>query len=593
MDRLVGAAYLPLSKTGVDALDTILLLQEIKERARAEESLRETFTLVQRAKQEWEATADSVPELICLIDDRGRILRTNRTVESWHLGRVVASKGIDFHKLIHSDCSDAGCYLDGFLDRARVEASAGIPTELEAYDTILGRHLLVRVQPVLEPKRVGPGTTVVVIQDVSERKRAEEALRRHAERLKAMNAIEAAIVAARSPEEVAQAALSRIRQLVPFHHARVTLYDPPTDEFLVLAADANGCTHLRPGRSLPGFAFRGCDGRSPEEYHLIADLVALDDRTPAEQQLVEAGMRSFLSIPLVAEEEFIGSFSLASAQFGAFDAEHVRIVREVADLLSIAICQAQLYRRLEQANRELQRALRTKDEILQNVSHELRTPLFLIQGYIELFKEGPLGPLTQDQAQALDILEAQGERLFFMVKQLLDMKALDGRALQKVWVTLEPMLKKILEAWKTVAARKGMRVSLEITPGLPGLLLDTDLFKQVLQNLLDNAVKFSPNGGAIAVRAWQDEGEVRLAVTDQGIGIQADQLTRVFERFYQVNGGLSRPYGGMGIGLALCQAIVQAHGGRIWAESRGEGEGSTFHVALPVCQRDDAEGRIL
>jgi two-component system sensor histidine kinase VicK len=105
---------------------------------------------------------------------------------------------------------------------------------------------------------------------------------------------------------------------------------------------------------------------------------------------------------------------------------------------------------------------------------------------------------------------------------------------------------------------------------------------QVVENLLDNAMKFSPSGGLISVRAWAEESRVVIAIADQGIGLSAEQRARVFERFYQVDSSTRRRFGGAGIGLALCKAIVEAHAGRIWVESAGVGQGSTFYVALPI-----------
>jgi signal transduction histidine kinase len=112
------------------------------------------------------------------------------------------------------------------------------------------------------------------------------------------------------------------------------------------------------------------------------------------------------------------------------------------------------------------------------------------------------------------------------------------------------------------------------------LLADPVFLGQVIENLLDNAVKFSPRDGLIQVRAWTERDEAMVAVSDNGIGIPPDRLLKIFEYFYQVDGSATRRFGGMGIGLSLCNVIVRAHGGRIWAESGGEGQGSTFYVAL-------------
>ena len=115
------------------------------ERKQAEEALKDVMEQVERAKQEWESTADSLPDLVCLIDDQGRIIRTNRTVETWNLGQVVDVKGQEFHELVHSDCVNGSCYLDSFWKQAWEGAIQGRPAEYEAYDEVLKRYVLVRV----------------------------------------------------------------------------------------------------------------------------------------------------------------------------------------------------------------------------------------------------------------------------------------------------------------------------------------------------------------------------------------------------------------------------------------------------------------
>jgi two-component system phosphate regulon sensor histidine kinase PhoR len=149
-----------------------------EERQRAEGELKELLEKIERAKQEWESTADSLPELVCLVDDRGRIIRANRTVETWGLAQVVDVKGWTVHELLHPDCTDSSCYLNSFWKGAWEEALQGRPAQCEAYDEFLKRHVLVQVQPWKDwGKGTAIGSTVVIVRDITERKRAEEAER--------------------------------------------------------------------------------------------------------------------------------------------------------------------------------------------------------------------------------------------------------------------------------------------------------------------------------------------------------------------------------------------------------------------------------
>lgn len=244
----------------------------------------------------------------------------------------------------------------------------------------------------------------------------------------------------------------------------------------------------------------------------------------------------------------------------------------------------------KRAEIEREQALRAKDEMIQNVSHELRTPLTLIMGHLELLLSGVRGPLTEEQQYSLSVMETQSRRLYFMVNRLLMLRAIDTQGLNKTRVEPLSWLSRLVGTWQIKADAAGIHLEVDLPSQLPVIDADPDMLEQVVVNLLDNALKFSPPrttihlGASTVVRneATPAQRWLRLTVRDQGQGIPPDKLERVFERFYQVNGGLARRFGGMGIGLALCRAIVQAHDGRIWAESEGVGKGSTFYVELPA-----------
>ena len=302
-------------------------------------------------------------------------------------------------------------------------------------------------------------------------------------------------------------------------------------------------------------------------------------------------MRSYANIPLLSDAGLLGSLVLGSGRPDSFDSGQLEVAREIGTLLAIATRQAQLHRRLQHTNLELHHALRSKEELLQNVSHELRTPLSLIYGYTTLLENDDLGPLAAEQKQAIQIMLRHEERLRFMVDRLVMLRTLDTQNLQRLPLQLIEWLPRQMQRWqeKIASDSRNIRIELDLPASLPALHFDPEAIQQVVDNLLDNAVKFSLPNSEVMVRV-RDSGEaVIIAVQDHGVGLARNQLNQVFEQFYQVHSGRTRQFGGMGIGLALCRAFVEAHGGRTWAESAGEGQGSTFFVALPVAEAGNEE----
>ena len=217
----------------------------------------------------------------------------------------------------------------------------------------------------------------------------------------------------------------------------------------------------------------------------------------------------------------------------------------------------------------------------QNVSHELRTPLTLIMGYVELMETSQLGALTEDQSHALRVMHQQVRRLHFMVNSLLALQTFNPDKLHLESLDLATWLPTTAKAWQLVAAERGLNQCIQVTETPLLIRAGPSHLELVIGNLLDNAIKFSPEDGQILVRAWRQNGQAIITVADQGIGIPNDKLSHIFDRFYQVDGSTTRRFGGIGIGLALCQTIIVAHAGTIEAFSPGPDQGATFTICLP------------
>jgi CheY-like chemotaxis protein len=242
---------------------------------------------------------------------------------------------------------------------------------------------------------------------------------------------------------------------------------------------------------------------------------------------------------------------------------------------------------------EAREANRLKDEFLATLSHELRTPLTAILGWTWLLRSGNPDPAAH--AEAMEIIERNARAQAKLIDDMLDIsRIISGKLrLAQIPVQIQSQVEAAVDAVRPVAHAKSLHLSLAIDRGLPGVIGDPDRLHQVVSNLLSNAIKFTPEGGRIQVRLDGDAGRVRLSVSDTGIGIAPSFLPFVFERFLQAEGGGTRPQGGLGLGLAIVRHLVELHGGSVQAQSKGEGEGSTFVVDLPAAPIAAVGGSLL
>jgi two-component system, OmpR family, phosphate regulon sensor histidine kinase PhoR len=231
---------------------------------------------------------------------------------------------------------------------------------------------------------------------------------------------------------------------------------------------------------------------------------------------------------------------------------------------------------------ELKRLEQVRREFVANVSHELRTPLTAIKGYAETLRDGGLRDPAR-AAEFVEVIQRHAERLRDLIEDLLDLAAVEqGEA--RLALAPTPVRETVAQAEAVIrpaAAARSQTLAIDIPAGLPDALADRDRLAQVLINLLDNAVKFTPERGRVTVSASAAAGRVTLAVGDTGVGIPPADLGRIFERFYRVDRSRDRREGGTGLGLAIAKHLVQAMGGTIEVESR-QGSGTTFRVTLPV-----------
>lgn len=239
--------------------------------------------------------------------------------------------------------------------------------------------------------------------------------------------------------------------------------------------------------------------------------------------------------------------------------------------------------KIEKAYERLKELDTMKNEFLSIVSHELRTPLTPIQGYLDLLESGEYGELNYEQKNALDICLESSNHLKSMIDNLVEITRLESGKSELIArsINLTKLIDQVLKEFKPMTNEKNIRVIYKrnIPPSV--VKGNKDKLRTVISNLVDNAIKFTPNGGSIWINVEEGKRSLHFRVKDSGKGITKEHQSRIFDKFYQVDVSSSREFGGIGLGLAICKEIIELHGGRIWVKSK-PGEGSEFHFNIPT-----------
>ncbi len=264
------------------------------------------------------------------------------------------------------------------------------------------------------------------------------------------------------------------------------------------------------------------------------------------------------------------------------------IARDITEKIKMEQKLKEYHYKLERSYEKLLEEDNVKTEFISNITHELLTPLTSIRGFVELLDDGTMGKINKEQKKSLEIILRNSDRLIKLIKELLDTSNMENNklGLQYGLVSLNNILSKTTQDIHPQANDKQITIIKNIQQ-LPEIWGDEERLVQVITNLLINAIKFTPNNGKITIKAKVCKEQVKISISDTGIGIPADKLNSIFDKFYQVDGSAIRKYGGVGIGLSICKSIIDKHYGKIWAQS--DGNGSTFYIVLPRLRYKDGE----
>lgn len=415
-----------------------------------------------------------------------------------------------------------------------------------------------------------------------ERGSAEE-IQRQRQRLEALHAVNVAVSSTIIDRtKLLDAFLEKVSTYFPFGAAIIRLRNRETGSFATAAAKGIQPSALEISASPTTWADRAAKRQTPLVIRNVFEECGAEDL----QWWRDEGLVSLMGMPLVANGERLGSLTFLMRQEHDFSADEIECLSTMAGQVALAMRHAELFERIQQQANELRLVNQVKDEFLGIVSHELKTPLNVISGYINILVEGVLGALTPIQGKALQTIMRQTKELNGLINRVLQVCTLE---------TEKPRAESHkINFWEFLYELKSMyedplsndvRLNWEFSSDLPTLYSDRGKLKHIMENLINNALKFTDVGSVtVAARYLPDDKMMEFKIADTGIGISKEQLPTIFDRFHQLDSSGTRVYGGMGLGLYIVKKYTELLGAKIRIESK-LGQGSTFWLQVP-CRPD-------
>jgi signal transduction histidine kinase len=599
-DRLVGIAFFASGRAGAmtaDGLQLIsLITQFVASAVRTALTFREAQAranrqqVVTRVAQRARASLDPDEVLRATVEELGKTLDVQRVVA------VLGTRPDDLR--VAQEWNAPGVAPLGLgssaVPASRIAAASGKTAQLVddmsrlATPIVVAGELAGALALHADPSREWSTDDVRLVEGVArelrvsmESARLFQARAHENERLLALQRASAIVAARSTTREVIDEVMLTAASLLGQASASLYLWDEAVGA-LRLAQNADP-----DGRTVSPVLSRG-EGMSGDLLAKLEPIIVNDyaSWSGASATGLETKLHAVLGVPLIRSGKLLGAIVLrAYDDRTRFTIEDARLLGLFGDQAVAALTNAEAFERQRAAMEQLERVNRAKSEFVSIVSHEFRTPLTGIQGFSEMMRDEDL-PLADMKEYAADI-NKDAQRLNRMINEMLDLDRMEaGRmTLNRESTDLNGIVSEAADRVRPGAPGHPIRLALE--PGMPALSGDKDKLTQVVANLLSNAVKYSPTGGQIVVTTALEASEIHLTVQDKGMGIPADMLEAIWERYARVDSDASRGIQGTGLGLPIVRQIVTMHGGRVWAESE-VGRGSLFHVVLPLAADSQA-----
>jgi PAS domain S-box-containing protein len=542
---------------------------------------------------------DSVPTPVSYIDAAHRFRYNNRAYDSW-IGRPRSElRGAHMREVLGEKA-----YVDvlPYVERVLRGEEVNFEKELEYADRSM-RFVSVSYIPNFGADGRVRGF-VAFVKDLTERRRAEVAL--HEAEHRALREYETLLHRLTHLAEslgTARDHLTVFRDLrgfavisVPCIGVFISLYDE--ERGVRVAKYAWGDEEEADVSALPPMPItkEGPNSRAVRTRRIVITNDYMNTQrgaTPVKVGVDNGRLpQSSLVVPMETMGRVVGTIEVQSYENEAYREEHVTAMRMAANLAAVAIENMRLFQFETRARAAAEESNRLKDEFLATLSHELRTPLTAILGWAHMLRDARVDAKTA--RTAVEIIERNARTQQQIVDDILDVSRIITGQLRfdTAPTDLRRVVGAAVDTVRPAAEAKGISLRASLDPDVGPVMGEARRLQQVVWNLLLNAVKFTPLGGEVRIGVERAGGHARVSVTDTGVGIRADFLPHVFDRFRQGDQSTTRAYGGLGLGLAIVRHLVELHGGTVSASSDGEGRGSTFTVELPLLQLRNADFRL-
>lgn len=556
----------------------LVVMRDITERKRSDEAVR-------RSEQRFKTIFGNVNDMIVYLDRDGVVIDINPRLESLFGFTPEEVIGKDFSQFPFATPETMHEVVNAFGEAL----VSGQIQELLSFEGRGKDGAVVHVEASTRFVERDDGTTdiLVIVRDITDRKRVEQQLVQRNRELAALNAIAQTVSQSIDLDEILENALDQILQILDIRHGAVGFFDREAGAIVLKTSRGTDPETLKTLSPIQlGEGDRAILDRFRDPIFLDSVTDATDFLSAESMGLaISRNLKSGVITPLVSRGAVMGILCAFTEGDRVFTSEEQGLLITIGHQISTAIENAQL---LEEASRA--RALEELDELrtalLANVSHELRTPLTSIKGLASTLVQPDIEWDLETQRDFLRNIGNESDRLTHIVNDLMEMSQIEAgiMRLERAQTTVSSIIDQLEDQLRHIVQRH--HFDIDVPPGLSPLCVDEVRIGEVVANLVSNAVAYSEEGTRITLSAREFEDRIVVSVTDEGVGIEAEYLDKVFDRFYRLESGVALRRGGTGLGLPISKGIVEQHGGEILVTSQ-LGKGSTFSFSLPIANAAD------